>query len=474
MSYIKDKLWINIDTFKIDDEKSIVKFSDKLAKENNWTHAFALRTINEYKRFIYLCCISPTGASPSEIVDTVWHLHLTYTMNYWKDFCPNVLGRELHHFPSKGGIAEKEKHSNWYNKTIELYIQTFGDVPPFDIWNLQESIILKSKNNKNSTHEFIENSFDIPRYLWIDLLAITLPFLFISISQNKLNPYKLDGEHFLEFYLLLGVCLFVLAIYRSIQFRKNYSELIKDQIPKDLTVFELAYLKNGQQNLVQTAIIDLIENNAIYHEGKGVFKISSANAFNTSKKYNPISNKMADFEKGDMLEYKDFVKASTNASIEIDLKLQSIENKISLENNIQYLFYTLGIIGVARIAQGIYNDKPVGYLIALLFVFAFVAYFIYKYGNKDFIFKEITEDMYRVSHKDEVTIMYSSAFLDRFIWSGYHCMVGNQTYNDLHYFFERKQTKQDSSCSSGGCGSSCSSGGGDGCSSGCGGCGGGD
>lgn len=474
MSYLNDKLWINIDSFKLDDEKSVVKFSDKLAKENNWTYAFALRAISEYKRFVYLCCISPTGASPSDLVDTVWHLHLTYTMNYWKDFCPNVLGKELHHFPSKGGIAEKEKHKNWYKETIELYIQTFGEVPPTDIWNLNESTILKSKINKNQAADYIQNSFAIPSYLWIDLAAISLPFLYLTLTQHKFNPYKLTGEYFLEFYLLLGMSLFALAIYRSIQFRKNYSEQIKDQIPKDLTVFELAYLKNGQQNLVQTAIIDLIENNAVFHEGKGVFKISSANSFNTSKKYNPISNNMVDYEKGHLLEYKDFVNASTNASIEIDLKLQSIENKISMDNNIQYLFYTLGIVGAARIAQGIYNDKPVGYLIALLFVFAFVAYFIYKYGNKDFIFKEITEDMYRVSHRDEVTIMYSSAFLDRFIWSGYACMIGDQTYNDLHYFFERKRTKQDSSCSSGGCGSSCSSGGGDGCGSGCGGCGGGD
>ena len=82
--------------------------------------------------------------------------------------------------------------------------------------------------------------------------------------------------------------------------------------------------------------------------------------------------------------------------------------------------------------------------------------------------------MYKNSHQDDVTILYGSPLLDRFIWSGYASLIGEYTQNDLHYFFERKVTKKESSCSScssGGCGSSCS-GGGDG--GGCGGCGGGD
>jgi hypothetical protein len=39
---------------------------------------------------------------------------------------------------------------------------------------------------------------------------------------------------------------------KQVLFKKKYTALIKDQIPKDLTVFDLAYLKNGEQNLIQT------------------------------------------------------------------------------------------------------------------------------------------------------------------------------------------------------------------------------
>lgn len=474
MSYIKDKLWINIDTFKIDDEKSVIKFSDKLAKENNWTHAFALRTINEYKRFIYLCCISPTGASPSDIVDKVWHLHLTYTMNYWKEFCPNILGRELHHFPSKGGNAENVKHTNWYEQTIELYIQTFGEIPPSDIWTIPEKHQLKNGSKQDLNLVYTQNSFGISTNFLPEIIAFSIPFIYLTILYKNPNPFSENGPHFLEFYSLLGLCFLILAIYKTKLFKKNYTALIKDQIPNDLTAFDLAYLKNGEQNLIQISILDLIENNAIHHNGKGVFVVTSANAFNTSKKYNPVSKNMNERQKNDIIEYSTFVNASKNGILEIITKLESIENKITIENNIQYLFYTLVGFGIARCAQGLYNNKPIEYLVFLMILFTVIAYFIYKRSNKDFVFAEIVEDMYRNSHLNDVTIMYSSVVMDKFIWSGYASLIGEYTQNDLHYFFERKVTKKESSCSScssGGCGSSCS-GGGDG--GGCGGCGGGD
>ena len=106
------ELWHKIATFKLDDPISEFPFSKKLAQENKWTEDFALRVIAEYKKFVFLCATLPDGASPSPIVDEAWHLHLTYTQNYWNDFCPNVLGFQLHHHPSKGGKNEAQKHTN--------------------------------------------------------------------------------------------------------------------------------------------------------------------------------------------------------------------------------------------------------------------------------------------------------------------------------------------------------------------------
>src|SRR5579871_4352928 len=127
-------LWNKIQQFPLDDEMAVVGFSGKLATEQGWTPAFTKRAIEEYRRFLLLCCISANGAAPSKAVDEVWHLHLTYTQSYWNELCPNVLGRDLHHYPSAGGEAEDARHRNWYADTLELYRATFDVAPPADIW----------------------------------------------------------------------------------------------------------------------------------------------------------------------------------------------------------------------------------------------------------------------------------------------------------------------------------------------------
>ena len=107
-----DPLWNRLQEFSLDESSVDFPFSKKLAKEENWTETFTRKAIDEYKKFAYLCCKLPNGASPSEIIDKVWHMHLIYTQNYWEEFCPEVLQQKLHHQPSKGGENENEKHKS--------------------------------------------------------------------------------------------------------------------------------------------------------------------------------------------------------------------------------------------------------------------------------------------------------------------------------------------------------------------------
>lgn len=132
---VKDEsLWSRIQDFSMDAPGVDFPFSKKLAKEESWSLDFARKAIEEYKKFVYLCCILPHGASPSKIVDKVWHMHLIYTQNYWEEFCPHILKRALHHHPSKGGYAEKERHQNWFEDTLAGYRQVFQQEAPEEIW----------------------------------------------------------------------------------------------------------------------------------------------------------------------------------------------------------------------------------------------------------------------------------------------------------------------------------------------------
>ncbi|KFF22470.1 glycine-rich domain-containing protein [Chryseobacterium sp. JM1] len=136
---LKDEtLWSRIQSFSLDASDADFPFSKKLAKEEHWTLDFAQKAIQEYKKFVYLCCILPNGASPSETVDKVWHMHLIYTQNYWEEFCPNILQRKLHHHPSKGGFKENAKHRNWFSETMKSYKNIFQQEAPRDIWYEKE------------------------------------------------------------------------------------------------------------------------------------------------------------------------------------------------------------------------------------------------------------------------------------------------------------------------------------------------
>jgi hypothetical protein len=134
MNYKEQKLWEAIHEFELDDDEARFAFSDRLAKENGWSKWFALRAIEEYKKFMFLICTTGQSLSPSEEVDQVWHLHLLYTRSYWKDFCGKILKREVHHGPTRGGPDEDEKFFDWYAQTLKQYHLAFECAPPTDLW----------------------------------------------------------------------------------------------------------------------------------------------------------------------------------------------------------------------------------------------------------------------------------------------------------------------------------------------------
>lgn len=126
-------VWQRLSTFTVGPDDAALSFAQRLARENGWHQAFADRVIEEYRRFCFLAVTGNGQATPSDAVDQVWHLHLTYSRDYWQHFCPDVLGCDLHHGPTKGGQAETTRFFDQYAATLRRYEQTFG-APPADIW----------------------------------------------------------------------------------------------------------------------------------------------------------------------------------------------------------------------------------------------------------------------------------------------------------------------------------------------------
>jgi len=114
--------------FQLDDPSADFNFSNRLAQENGWNEEFSKRVVTEYLRFLVLCADAGHKVTPSDAVDQAWHLHLCYTEHYWDNLCKNILKFPLHHGPTKGGIEEGAKFSDWYSKTLDSHLKIFGQV----------------------------------------------------------------------------------------------------------------------------------------------------------------------------------------------------------------------------------------------------------------------------------------------------------------------------------------------------------
>lgn len=128
-----DELSRRLQSFRIDAPDTALPFVRRLAHENGWNDAFARRVVAEYFRFVWLAMRAGHPVTPSPAVDEAWHLHLCYTRSYWDELCGQVLGRPLHHGPTRGGAAEDAKHADWYTRTLTSYREHFGE-PPADVW----------------------------------------------------------------------------------------------------------------------------------------------------------------------------------------------------------------------------------------------------------------------------------------------------------------------------------------------------
>ena len=127
-------LLASLESMCLDIDGASLPFSRRLARENGWTRDYAERVVEEYKRFVYLAMTAGHPVTPSDEVDQAWHLHLTYTQHYWDVMCGEILGRPLHHGPTRGGAQENAKYHDWYSRTLAAYEEAFCERPPADVW----------------------------------------------------------------------------------------------------------------------------------------------------------------------------------------------------------------------------------------------------------------------------------------------------------------------------------------------------
>jgi hypothetical protein len=456
------ELWGKIQNFALDDSTSSFPFSKKLAKEQNWSANFNNKAIEEYRKFIYLCCISPGGASPSETVDKVWHLHLTYTHNYWVDFCRNTLQQDVHHHPGRGSSNENEKHRSWYLETLTLYQQTFETKAPQDIWPPIPS----------QQQGFKQDIYDPGFFRKLTLIFSGLTLLYISFN----NLYHTKGSEFLYHYALIsmaGLCV----IWFAQQHKHNRLKiLIKDNWPQYCTPFQMSHFINGAHRSYQAAIVDLLKRGIIDTSGDA-YQLNKTTLIHMDREENPLLLPLLQhYNAGDTFSYREGLGLINSGTV----LHPTLEAFYRLSQKVDYQKMIIpGIVlatGMARFFQGMANYKPVGYLVLEMGVFTLICLIILQAYSYTVSVRKQVEVIWNAQNNNG----YGNDFISNFTILGTAAITGFAEYAVLTTVFnavtmqERRAASSGSAgCASGGdSGSSCS-GGGDG-GGGCGGCGGGD
>jgi len=487
MNYQHRELYSRIQAFSLDQPNTQLLFHKRLARDNGWSIGYAQRVIEEYKKFVFLAVAAGHPVTPSDQVDQVWHLHLTYTRSYWQEFCPKILQTTLHHDPTRGGSSEQLKFDNWYSKTLESYQQFFGQIPPIDIWpkpkdrfgrdlhfiriNTQENWVLTKPNFKISFKPQLQQGVTFS-FLFVLALVVTS----CQVISQIPNPINFTGSEFLTFYISIAVIGIALATW--LRFSLRLPNGITNQHP-DLNAYEIAFLAGGNNRMIMTAITSLVKQGYVEVAKE---KLPSFIGSITQRKLalrtsidnitDPVEKAVAQniFTTDGGIEQ--VLQKSTAVEDSIRSRLQQLSLFLSNDQAVKAQLYPSLIVlillglGLCKVFVGISRDKPVGFLLMCMWVLLVLGsrFFVKPYRSRygDRIFNDLTnrsQDLKTANSSDSKLPLAVALF-------GATVLTADSALADLHQMLV-------STAGGGGDGGGGYGGGGDGGGCGGGGCGGG-
>ncbi|MCB9681080.1 MAG: TIGR04222 domain-containing membrane protein [Alphaproteobacteria bacterium] len=249
-------LWTRLQDHPFEDEDLALDLTARLAREQRWSRAYAMRAVDAYRRFCFLAVAAGVPATPSVDVDEVWHLHLLYTRDYWDVFCPTVLGTTLHHGPTRGGRAEGHRFGRQYADTLAAHEAFFG-VPDPDLWpSAAERFRRPGRFRRVDTDRaWVIPHPRLPSVRVAGAFAGLAMLLLLAGTAHAagLGPFDLAGPPFLALYVVLGV----VAVATSRPLR-DLARRAPAADARDLTPYELAWLGGGARRCVEVAAADLV------------------------------------------------------------------------------------------------------------------------------------------------------------------------------------------------------------------------
>ena len=359
-----------LEAYALDKPDDAIPFTTRLAAECGWSHDKARRVAFEYKRFVAIALSNGQGACPSRAVDEAWHLHLIDTRRYWGEFCRDVLQRDFHHEPGRGGIAEDLHFDRLYRQTLADYRRFFGEEPPAEIW--PEPDAAGPMDSARSGRQAL-----LPRLRGLLKRAVKpLAFLALLLAvpgcaaiYNSSSPGALQGSGFLTLYVVLLAGAILLS--RALQ------DALKGSSPpatssRVLELYHLAFLAGGTRRVFETAMTRL------YVDGTVAIQSGDAVLLRPVSPQAPALERLIGERLADGPWRVESVAIEREAEpIRRDLIAAGfVPGQAELARARQLPYLVIGplfLLGLTRLWHGIAVGRPIGFLLCCLVVTAMLA-----------------------------------------------------------------------------------------------------
>ncbi len=344
-------VWERVEAFELDEPEARQPFSARLAEENGWTREHARRVVAEYKRFAFLSVASGHPVTPSEAIDEAWHLHLIYTRSYWKEFCPRVLGKALHHEPSRGNEEDERKYAGWYAQTWESYREFFGVEPPADIWPSP-----RGRAERPQAERTLPMRIALP----LAVAAVGLAGCAGALGW----PMDLAGPDFLKVFFIWSCIGFAAALVLKI-FLQGGGVTRAPDLPTDDPV-TVALVAEGPKRATETILADFVHRGLLKADPKKRLLIASADLRGESTL---LERKLHGLSRGTGNTMKLMVE-ETERTLAAELRQcreQGWVHRAEQRNFIRWIVLLVALqgplVGLLKIVVGMARGRPVGFLV---------------------------------------------------------------------------------------------------------------
>ncbi len=376
-----DKLWQQLESFEFDDPHAHLTFTQRLAREHQWTVGYANSVVDEYRRFLFLAATAKQEITPSEQVDAAWHLHMVYTSSYWDELCGTILKQPLHHGPTRGGHHDGARFEQQYRDTLASYQRAFGHCAPQNIWpppaeRFDRTTLGVTVDRKR--YWIVPKPWHWLRMPKLRACRSATPVLTVVPLLALANPLDMRGPEFLQLFVTLMVVGVAAALVLRYLLRGA-----QDDSRQALDEYQTAYLAAGVEGTVRAGVAALVDQKVL-EVGRASGKVS--NDYRIAVR-NCIPADSCELEQRIVaacgepggVHFARVIEYAKPAAEKIGYRLEAwglIVPRSGVHSSqwipVVAMLLTTSI-GWAKLVVGVERNKPVGFLVAMLVVSTIIA-----------------------------------------------------------------------------------------------------